>query len=154
MPTLQIFVWKLCHASLTTRANLRYRGMQIEPTWPHSNEKTESIEHLFWGCQAAQQVWQLTNNHNWAAISVSYRPHVTMQSWITSIRQPNRRILDRVVAFLWSLWKTRNNKIFRNETPNVVIMLLRAKKASEEWCIWYDQKWFFSNSLKRNQFNH
>ena len=43
--------------------------------------------------------------------------------------------MDRIVVLLWSIWKIRNNKIFRNETSSPRLSLLRAKQASAEWRI-------------------
>ena len=43
--------------------------------------------------------------------------------------------MDRVVALFWSIWKTRNNKVFRDELPPPMITLIRAKKVSAEWRI-------------------
>ena len=42
---------------------------------------------------------------------------------------------DRIVALLWSIWKTHNSIVFRNELPQAVVTLIRAKKASAEWRI-------------------
>jgi len=36
---------------------------------------------------------------------------------------------------LWSIWKTKNNMVFRNETPSPVRTFIRAKKVSAEWRI-------------------
>jgi len=43
--------------------------------------------------------------------------------------------MDRVIALLWSIWKTRNGIVFQNETPNLGLTLIRAKQASAEWRI-------------------
>ena len=43
--------------------------------------------------------------------------------------------MGRVVALLWSIWKNMNNLIFRNEPSSPRLVLLRAKRASTEWCI-------------------
>jgi len=40
-----------------------------------------------------------------------------------------------MVALMWSTWKTENSKVFRDEIPNPMATLLRAKKANAEWCI-------------------
>ena len=65
MPNLQVFLWQLCHASLPTRGNLLYRGMKIDPLCPHCNEASKDVEHLFFECHDAQQVWQLASDHHW-----------------------------------------------------------------------------------------
>ena len=43
--------------------------------------------------------------------------------------------MDRVVALLWSIWKTQNGTVFRNELPNSSLTLIRAKQANAEWRI-------------------
>ena len=65
MPKLQVFLWKLCHASLLTRGNLPYIGMKIGQLCPHCNREIENAEHLFFGCHDAQQVCQLANDDHW-----------------------------------------------------------------------------------------
>jgi len=43
--------------------------------------------------------------------------------------------IDRLVALIWSIWKTRNNIVFCSETPYLGITLTRAKKATAQWRI-------------------
>jgi len=43
--------------------------------------------------------------------------------------------MDRVVAILWSIWKTRNSVVFRNENSNQGITLIRTENASNKWRI-------------------
>jgi len=43
--------------------------------------------------------------------------------------------LSRVVILLWSLWKSRNALIFKNEAPSPMATLLRAKRSWAEWTL-------------------
>lgn len=56
--------------------------------------------------------------------------------WLSHLRHslPSHQ-MARLVALLWSLWKTRNSIVFRNETSTPGMSLLRAKRASAEWRI-------------------
>lgn len=57
-------------------------------------------------------------------------------NWLSFIKQFIPLIkMDRILAFLWSIWKNRNNKIFRNEPCSPGLVLLWAKRASTEWRI-------------------
>ena len=59
-----------------------------------------------------------------------------MQSWLSKLRTSTSPIpFDRVVALLWSIWKTRNSIVFCNELPQPIVTLIRAKKASAKWRI-------------------
>ena len=51
--------------------------------------------------------------------------------------------MNRVVALLWSIWKTQNGTVFRNETPNSRIILIRAKKTSAKRSIKHKFTHFF-----------
>ena len=51
--------------------------------------------------------------------------------WLSKLRaSATLTPFDRIVALLWSIWKTHNNAIFRNEPPQSVVTLFRATKAS------------------------
>ena len=56
--------------------------------------------------------------------------------------------MDRLVALLWSIWKSRNIAVFCNEKLPPVITLIRAKKASAEWRIRHKFTLPFQPSLK------
>uniref|UniRef100_A0A7C9DII2 RNase H type-1 domain-containing protein n=1 Tax=Opuntia streptacantha TaxID=393608 RepID=A0A7C9DII2_OPUST len=43
--------------------------------------------------------------------------------------------LSRIVILLWSLWKSRNALIFKNEAPSPMATLLRAKRSWAEWTL-------------------
>jgi len=59
-----------------------------------------------------------------------------VQIWLSKLRAyAPLALFDRKVALLWSIWKTRNSVVFRNELPQLVVTLIKAKKASAEWCI-------------------
>jgi len=62
----------------------------------------------------------------------------SVQIWLSKLRAPTTLApLGRIVALLWSIWKTRNSAVFRNELPQSVATLIRAKTASAEWRIRY-----------------
>jgi len=112
------------------------RGLQIDPLCPHCHIEIEDVEHLFLGCPVVNHVWMLAKDHNWITINISSDPHQSVQNWLASLRLYNLLLkLDRIVSLFWSIRKTRNNTIFRNESSNPVITLLRTKRASAEWRI-------------------
>jgi len=56
--------------------------------------------------------------------------------WLAKLRKTATLAqFERIVALLWSIWKTRNSTVFRNELPQAVVTLIRLKKASAEWRI-------------------
>jgi len=129
MLKLKVFLWRLCHASLPTRGNLILRGMDIDPVCcSHYNSAIEDAEYLFLGCQNTQILRQLARDHHWVHIDLPVDPHLKIENWLSIIKSsmPSTK-MDRIITLLWSIWKTRNNKIFRNETSSPGLSLLRAK---------------------------
>ena len=136
MPKLKVFLWQLCHASLPTRSTLLKRRLQIDPLCPLCNNDIEDLEHLFLKCPVVHATWQLAKVHKWLSIPLMVDPGDNLQSWLSKLRTSSSPVpLDRVVALLWSIWKTRNTAAFCNERIPPVVTLIRAKKASAEWLI-------------------
>jgi len=75
------------------------------------------------GCHNDQQVWQLASDRYWVDAILLANTQTLRHS------NPPTKV-DKIVTLLWSIWKTRNSKIFRNEISNRVITLLRAKGVS------------------------
>ena len=148
MPKIKVFLWQLCHASLPTRGTLVKRGLQIDPVCPLCNSGIEDLEHLFLQCPVVQDVWYLANLHKWLSIPLRVAPGDTIQYWLSKLRLSSSPVqLDRVVALLWSIWKSRNNVVFCNERLPLAVPLIRAKKASAEWRIRHKLTHSFQPSL-------
>ena len=136
MPKLKIFLWQLCHASLPTRGILLKGGLQIDPLCPHCLSDIEDMEHLFLGCPSVSQVWRLAADHHWITHSPPQSSIPIVPRWLAGLHSScSRMSLERTVSLLWSIWKTRNNSVFRSEPCDPITTLLRAKRASAEWRI-------------------
>jgi hypothetical protein len=57
-PTIQYFMWLLSKNKLLTRDNLSKRSKVEDPTCLLCNER-ESIQHLFFSCAVAKQLWHV-----------------------------------------------------------------------------------------------
>ncbi|GJV95288.1 RNA-directed DNA polymerase, eukaryota [Tanacetum coccineum] len=57
---VNIFVWRLALDRLLTRLNLSLRGLDIPSIMcPMCNNKVESVDHVFFGCDLSSNVWRL-----------------------------------------------------------------------------------------------
>ena len=75
-------------------------------------------------------MWKLVNDDNWIIINAHFN---SVQNWLSSIRASNPPVqIYRLVVLLWSIWKTRNNKVFHDEIFNPLTISIIAKKASIE----------------------
>ena len=118
MPKLKKNLWQLCQQALSTRATLLYRGLQVNPLCPGCNTSIEDVAHLFLQCSWVQEVWALASNHHWVSAFVYSSFSGNFLNWLSNLQTSSTLIpTDRMVALLWSIWKTRNNKAFRDKLP-------------------------------------
>lgn len=107
----------------------------MDPRCAFCQLELEDSDHLFLHCPHVQECWQHAISHNWISSDFLAVQHTDiLQKLLWARTSPSVR-LDRIVPLLWSIWKTRNQKVFRNETSSPLITLIRAKKASAEWRI-------------------
>jgi len=92
------------------------------------SDADETPQHIISGCPTAAQFWK--------RLHLPSMLQVTPDSLHTVL--PSRGIArDEFSAFIalgcWQLWKTRNARVFRNETTTVQQVLLDCKNATEQW---------------------
>lgn len=91
--------------------------MKINDKCPLCSEEGENINHLFKECRRAREVWRKARDLNWLK-----EPQVSVVRWLKSLRD-YRGVEDEeeqitATSVIWSIWKSRNNKVFRNEDCN------------------------------------
>jgi len=86
-------------------------------------------------CPVAHKVWELAVTHQWI-------PNIPFAHSVSSLREElhllahtQYPLLTRVVLLLWSIWKSRNALIFKNEATSPMGTLLRAKRIWAEWML-------------------
>ncbi|KAF6146239.1 hypothetical protein GIB67_011711 [Kingdonia uniflora] len=55
---VKYFLWRACQNVLATEDNVRRRGISIPSRCPLCQQQSESIQHLFWDCDAVAPLWQ------------------------------------------------------------------------------------------------
>lgn len=113
-PRIKFFIWLLRHSSLPTNLLLSSRGILVSPLCALCGQHPESVQHLFRECSVSSIVWNhcslsLTNPssddfHTWVRTHASSQ--VTSHSYI-----PTGTLF---IYALWSIWMTRNLKVFQN----------------------------------------
>ena len=116
---------------LLTRDNLQKRQHVEDATCFFCNE-SESIEHLFFGCVVAKELWRVigdfSNSQPWMSISN------ILEWWSSNKNRPADCLLHS--AALWALWKYRNDMYF-NRIPWSGMQVLWRKTAAtlDSWAI-------------------
>ena len=92
--------------------NLKARGIQGDTCCTRCGDQEESINHMFFECLPARQVWALSKiplNPNIFPIG-SFFANMDHLFW-----RVNPKMDDHQYAWiLWYIWKGRNNKMFSN----------------------------------------
>jgi hypothetical protein len=146
--------WQLMLEKIPTRDNLCRRGiLQIEEALcPLCNGAVESVCHLFLHCPFTSAVWYGLNR--WLGVVVIIPSDVIMSYEQLVARGPNKKIRRGFsgvwLAFVWIMWKTRNDRIFNNMTGNVEEVVDCIQRISWHWflnkvaknsCLFYEWVW-------------
>ena len=107
--------------------------MPIDSRCPFCHTMTEDTIHLFLGCVVSQDCWRLAVSHNWLNMNPPFDPQIGILQMLSDVIAAGPTIkMDRLVALLWSIKKTRNNMVFRSEASNPGVTLTKAKRATAE----------------------
>ncbi|CAA7038820.1 unnamed protein product [Microthlaspi erraticum] len=133
-PKLKLFIWKSVKGALPVVENLAARGMIVQSKCIHCGEP-ETTLHLLFHCRFAQVVW------NEAPFREPFSPRA-----ITSVKEgisklktivclPPLGIKGESLApwILWSIWLSRNNKLFNASNLSAYGTLNLAIIRAREW---------------------
>ena len=129
IPKCKLHTWLLFHNKCLTADNLAKRGWPHNPVCPLCNNAPETAIHLHVSCAFSQTVWTklLADLHLPGALCPSLTANNLRRCWsaVNTIVVPAlliKRWKSLAMLTWWSLWKERNNRIFRNKSrlPNEV----------------------------------
>ncbi|CAA7035556.1 unnamed protein product [Microthlaspi erraticum] len=134
-PNIKMFLWRVLSGALAVSDRLRTRGIQIDLTCKLCRNDTESICHMLFTCDAAQQIFVQAQipqpasgfsnslEENFAFVLDLMEDH--------SLLAPTRQAIPWI---LWNIWKHRNAILLagHQESPYTI-----AQRAKEEATIWF-----------------
>jgi len=126
-------LWQLCHNALPSRGTLLRRGLQVDALCPACLADIEDTDHIFMHCPTAHKVWDMVVAHQWLPNPPFVHPGSSLCEELHRVAQNQCIWFSRIVLLLWSIWKSRNALIFKNEIPSPIGTLLRAKRSWAEW---------------------
>ena len=111
-PKIRHFLWQLLSGCIAVMKNLNARGIHGDIFCSRCGDQEESINHVFFYCPPARQVWALSkipSNPNNFPLD-SFFANMDHLFW-----RVNPKMDDHQFAWiLWYIWKGRNNKVFSN----------------------------------------
>ncbi|KAA3469009.1 reverse transcriptase [Gossypium australe] len=101
---IRIFLWKLVHNFLPTKANLNMRHLMVSPGCPVCQGGVETVDHLFRDCSFTKQILQGMD----VADSEDNR-EPTWKDWLVKeFNMQNTKICEVKAIVYWALWYNRN----------------------------------------------
>ncbi|XP_056691774.1 uncharacterized protein [Spinacia oleracea] len=154
LPKWKIFVWKLSNKALSVKENLKIRGMGLNTQCVLCLNHEEDSSHIFRDCFVAAHVWKASS----LGITALNNRHIGVEEWTRNFlmyfwkedgHDSSRAIC--FVAYLWSIWKQRNEVIFRGQhvNPEQIIQManIYVREAITATCF---RKSLFSTNTRRN----
>ncbi|XP_021995963.1 uncharacterized protein LOC110893153 [Helianthus annuus] len=131
-----IVAWRAEMERLPTRCALAARSIPVnDRTCIMCGSYDESSEHLLVSCQFAQMVWQ--NIALWCSIppiiAFDLKDMLTLHE-VCTVFGKKRKVLHAVILVaIWSIWKSRNEAVFQQKSPNMTKTLDEIKAMAYLW---------------------
>jgi hypothetical protein len=133
------FSWQLLLERVPTRDNLQRRGvMNLENALcPLCLEEVETARHLFLDCRVAAGIWY--NINRWFGVCTVVPPSVPMSYAMLvgcGSNWKRRKGLSVIwLAFVWVVWKARNDRVFNNLVVDVPVAFDLVQRLSWNWFV-------------------
>ncbi|XP_022041236.1 uncharacterized protein LOC110943813 [Helianthus annuus] len=116
-----LVAWRADMERLPTKQALAARNVQIQDKLcVFCGEYVETSEHIFVSCHFAQVTW--LNLATWwglpPIIAFGLKDLLTVHGSNSGSEKKRKAIHAVVLVAIWNIWKTRNDALFRNLTPN------------------------------------
>ncbi|GAU38127.1 hypothetical protein TSUD_318140 [Trifolium subterraneum] len=131
-PKIKNFIWRLCRNCIPTRTRLLQKGVNCPCNCVLCDDETEDSLHVFMFCDTVKQAWY--NTGLWPIIQQRLTGDNNMAELVFSILQVlASEQMSIFVTVLWSMWQSRNNKLWRNQTETASAVYDRACTVLTEW---------------------
>ncbi|KAG2306601.1 hypothetical protein Bca52824_026349 [Brassica carinata] len=140
------FLWQIVSGCLAVKKNLKARGIQGDTLCTRCGDQEESINHVFFECPPAVQVWALSRIPSNPIIFPSNSLFANMDHLFWRVPPV---IDDHHFAWiLWYIWKARNNKAFSNMDidPRNTLQL-----AESESCLWKEAQSSLNQTVEQSR---
>jgi hypothetical protein len=135
---VSMFVWRLLRNRLPTKDNLLRRRIILANAvdCAYGCGKVESATHLFLECGIPSMVWLQVQN--WVGISTVFpsqmREHFTQFTLMAGMPSSSHYVFKVIwFAYVWVIWKDRNNRVFHNTGSNHSVLFEKVKLNSFLW---------------------
>ena len=133
-PKVKLFVWKAIHGAILAGEALRARQINVEGKCKRCN-LPETIDHLFFHCSFAKQVWTSAPVFPRIEYSESIALRSIWNNLISKKNLPPTGIFEGPLApwILWQIWIARNKLVFNDRIFTAEETLSKAVACAREW---------------------
>ena len=133
-PKVILFLWKAMQNAIPIGENLKVRGINTAAACPHCGLE-ESVTHLFFLCNFVNQVWEESpfKQIPWFGLNTSLR--TVIEASRNFVALPPTGLTNGALFpwILWSIWTTRNKKIFEDRQVKPAEVITQALVQAREW---------------------
>jgi hypothetical protein len=137
---VSIFGWRLLLERLPTRDALFNKGVitnNLEKSCAFCSNMDETLHHCFLGCHFIATVWR--DVYHWMGISHLSASNVQQHFIVFGdiIKGKKCKKVKQLIwlATMWSIWRSRNNILFRGDVVNIITLVDQIKYISWFWLI-------------------
>lgn len=123
MPKWKLFLWKIWHNGIATKANLHLREITNSSECPICLHDQEDVNHLFRFCPLALEAW----DQGTLRVHINNMVHMSFTDWLSywvdrllyTEDRNSGSCLPTYIGTIWAIWKLRNSQVFRQQRPTV-----------------------------------
>ncbi|MCH98629.1 ribonuclease H protein, partial [Trifolium medium] len=131
-PKIKNFMWRLCRNCIPTRTRLLQKGVNCPNNCVLCDEEAEDNLHILIYCDTIKQVWHRTGL--WNTIQSRASNNTNMDVLVFSILQVlSAKQSSLFAVVLWSIWQSRNNKLWRSQAETATTVYHRACTVLTDW---------------------
>ncbi|CAN1788506.1 LINE-1 retrotransposable element ORF2 protein, partial [Linum perenne] len=126
-PKIRFFIWRVCHNALPTMVNLASRNCSTTRICPRCTLQDETLHHMVFQCRPSAELWA----RSFPSLSLP-QPMDLLSDWVLSLKQHPSSMALKASLCIWTIWKGRNEKVFRNTAPTPDSMLNNLRSLSTD----------------------
>ena len=131
-PKIKNMVWRVCCECLPTQVRLNRRGVNCPSSCVLCNDPHEDSYHMFFHCGTAVGVWRTAGL--WHLIEPLLQRYDDAPEIIFHLLENSVQVQAELFAtLLWSIWKSRNLRLWQNVNETNSNIVARAKHLIEDW---------------------
>ena len=125
-PKVKNLIWRICRGCLPTRARLLDKGVNCTSLCGLCDESYEDTIHVLFDCPRARNVWQ--HSLLWSKVYLVMQNNNTVADIIFALlRELTQDQSQMFATLLWSIWKSRNLRVWQNTTETTQAIAERAR---------------------------